>query len=271
MNETFRNAPLVEIIAELRWRVPRLDGVDASGSPVQLPFVRADDATTAFFHRVTGAVAKLGFNRLEQLSPPGIPMLLPRMAYRYRRADEYPVLMQVGPGLFSVNALPPYKAWVEFRPWLAKGVDALLEAFADGEVDTPRGLTASLRYIDAFRKDLSGGRDAKAFATEVLGFRLELPAVLAARAINAGAIRAALQVTVPVGGMQATITLSDGKLADESAVLMNTDILVDDPLPPDSTRIVAAFDDARGVAHETFVGMTQSIRERLQPMRAGGG
>lgn len=266
MNETFRNAPLVEIVAELRWQVPQLAGVDASGNQVQLPFTQADNATTAFFHRVTGAVGKLGFNRLEQLSPPGMPVLLPQMTYRYRRADEHPVLMQVGPGLFSVNALPPYKAWAEFRPWLEQGVGVLLEAFGE---DAPGGqplFVASLRYIDAFRQDLSGGRDTMTFATEVLGFRLELPAMLSGRAVEAAAIRAALQVTVPVAGMQATITLSDGQLAEEPVVLMNTDIRIDGQLQPDKERILAAFDSARGMAHETFVGMTESIRDALQPM-----
>lgn len=270
MNETFRNAPLVEIVAELRWQVPQLEGVDASGNQVQLPFTRADNATTAFFHRVTGAVEKLGFNRLEQLSPLGMPVLLPQMTYRYRRADEHPVLMQVGPGLFSVNALPPYKSWAEFRPWLAKGIGVLLEAFGEDVTGNRPVLAAGLRYIDAFRKDLSGGRDAMAFATDVLGFRLELPAVLAAHAVDRMAIRAALQVTVPVAGMQAAITLSDGQLAEEPAVLMNTEIGVDGQLAPDKERILEAFDSARNMAHETFVGMTASIRDALQPLQAGG-
>lgn len=263
MSETLQNAPLVEIVAELRWQVPQLAGVDSSGNPTQLPFMPADNEVEAFFHRVTSAVSKHGFNHLERLAPLGLPVLLPQIVYRYRRTDEQPVLAQIGPGLFSVNALPPYKSWMEFRPWLEKGVEALLEAFQDGPV-----LMASLRYIDAFKQNLTEGRPAKEFATEVLGFQLELPESLRATLAGNGPYQAALQVTLPVPNMQMAITLSDGQLAGDTAVLMNTEIRIVEPLQPDKECILSALDKAHELAHETFMGMTQSIRDKLQPVQS---
>lgn len=267
MNETFQNAPLVEIVAELRWQMPQLSAVDASGNTMQLPVTPFDNAVEAFFHRVTAAVGKHGFTRLEQLAPVGMPVLLPQMTYRYRRADELPVLAQVGPGMFSVNALPPYKSWAEFRPWLENGIEALLDAF--GEQKLP--LVASLRYIDAFRHDLTGERDARAFATDVLGFRLELPQSLRTHVTDERTVRAAFQIALPIKGMQMAITLSDGQLGGQQAVLMNTDVRIDGFLDADKNRILAALDSARALVHEIFVDITRPIRDKMQPADATGG
>lgn len=267
MNETFQNAPLVEIVAELRWQIPQLSASDQAGNPIQLPIVLADDAMTAFFHRVTGSVGKRGFDRLEQLVPPGtsIPVLLPHMMYRYRRTDEVPVLAQIGPGMFSVNALPPYKTWDEFRPLLEGGIESLCEALTD----KPE-LTASLRYIDAFKQDLTAGRDAKAFATEILGFRLDLPATLLTRLTTGAQARMSFQMVLPTPGMSMTITVSDGYLGADPVVLMNTDVRIEDALSTDKQAILLALDKAHDLTHGTFVDMTQSIWDKLQSIPSGG-
>lgn len=265
MSETLKNAPLVEIVAELRWQMPALTAADQSGNQVRLSGSFTDDATMAFFHRVTGAVGKHGFDRLEQLFPSGLPVLLSQMLYRYRRTDERPVLAQVGPGMFSVNALPPYKSWDEFRPMLEGGIEGLLEALADKP-----DFTVNLRYIDAFKQDLTSGREAKMFATEVLGFGLELPPVLRDCLRNDEQARMSFQVAIPTSGMQLVVTVSDGHLGPEPVVLMNTDIQVEGAQPADKQAILLALDQAHELIHETFMGMTQSIRDKLQPAPAGG-
>jgi len=267
VNETFQNAPLVEIVAELRWQIPQLAASDQAGNPIQLPIALADNAMTAFFHRITSAVGNHGFDRLEQLVLPGPSMsvLLPQMVYRYRRTDEVPVLAQIGPGMFSVNALPPYKSWDEFRPLLEGGIESLLEALTD----KPE-LTASLRYIDAFKKDLTSDRDARAFATEVLGFRLDLPITLEARLAEGAQARVSFQMVLPVLGMSMTITVSDGYLGTDPVVLMNTDVRIEDALLADKQVILSTLDKAHDLIHGTFVDMTQSIRDKLEPISAGG-
>ena len=265
MNEIFQNAPLVEIVAELRWRIQKPAVADQAGNPIQLPIAPIDDTVTALFHRTTTAVAKHGFDRLEQLLPPGLPMPVSLPVYRCRRTDEVPVLIQIGPGMFSVNALPPYKSWKEFHPHLEGGIEGLLEALAD----KPE-LTVSLRYIDAFRHELTSSRDAKAFATEVLGFRLGLPPSLQARLTEGSQARMSFQVTLPVPGMSLTITVSDGQLGTDSVVLMNTDVRLEKALPSDNQAILSALDEAHDLIHGTFLDMTQPIRDQLQPAPAGG-
>lgn len=268
MNEIFQNAPLVEIVAELRWQIPQLAAADQAGNPIQLPIVLTDNnAMTALFHRTTAAVGKHGFDRLEELVPPGAPVavLLSQMMYRYRRTDEVPVLAQIGPGMFSVNALPPYKSWKEFRPHLEGGIEGLLEALADKSE-----LTVSLRYIDAFRHDLTSSRDAKTFATEVLGFRLDLPTTLQAHLTKGAQARMSFRVALPVPGMSMMITVSDGQLGADPVVLMNTDVHLEKALPSDKQTILSALDEAHDLIHRTFLDMTQPIRDQLQPAPAGG-
>ena len=267
MNETFQNAPLVEIVAELRWQIPQLAAADQAGNPIQLPIALADNAMTALFHRTTSAVGKHGFDRLEQLFPPSssMPVLLPQMMYRYRRTDEVPVLAQIGPGMFSVNALPPYKTWKEFHPYLEGGVEGLLEALTD----KPE-LTVSLRYIDAFKHDLTSSRDAKAFATEVLGFRLDLPPTLQARLTEGAQARMSFQVALPVPRLSMTITVSDGQLGTDSVVLMNTDVRIENVLPSDKKAILSALDNAHDLIHGTFLDMTKSLQDKLRSVPVGG-
>jgi uncharacterized protein (TIGR04255 family) len=264
VTETFQNAPLVEIVAELRWAIPQ--PTDPSGNTLQLPIPLAlpDNEMTAFFHRITAALDKHGFNRLEQLTAPGVPVLLPQMVYRYRRGDETPVLAQVGPGMFSVNALSPYKSWVQFRPLLEGGINGLLEVLA-GKPE----LTASLRYIDAYKQDLAGGRDARAFATEVMGFRLDLPATLQERLPAGRQAAVSFQMRLPLPEMAMTITVSDGNLGTAPAVLMNTDIRIEKPLAAETQAILAALDEAHELTHSVFVNLTRSIREKMQPIPAG--
>ncbi|WP_395642399.1 TIGR04255 family protein [Rudaea sp.] len=268
MNETLQNAPLVEIVAEIRWPVSQSDGavVLPAGQNFSLPLVDLNKIEP-FFRQVSAAVAKLGFDKPERLGMTDFPILPSnQVVYRYRRADGKPVLMQVGPGIFTVNALPPYESWAQFQPWLDKGVDALLEAL----LENPGGLTIGLRYIDAFRQNLTDGRNANRFATEVLGFRFDLPKSLRSHAASDDVVRAALQVGMPVDGMQMGVSLSDGKFSDDKAVLMSTDIRADAELPAEKAAIVSALNKAHELAHETFMGMTESIRDKLRPAASEG-
>jgi hypothetical protein len=70
MSVTFKNAPLVEMIAELRW--------GETAQPVQqgLPIVMQGmtPEVDQFFMRLSGEVYQHGFRRAERLVPPGFPI-----------------------------------------------------------------------------------------------------------------------------------------------------------------------------------------------------
>jgi hypothetical protein len=67
-----------------------------------------------------------------------------------------------------------------------------------------------------------------------------------------------------------TITVSDGQLGTDPVVLMNTDVRLENALPSDKTAILSALDKAHDLIHGTFMDMTRSIRDKLQPVPVGG-
>lgn len=142
MIETFAKAPLVEIVAELRWQ--------PSGQPLQLtqagggagisPAVFIGDTTLEeFFLGFASHVNQLGFPRAERLVPSGVPLMPFRPVWRFRRSDNESagVLYHIGPGLFSANAIPPYRSWRDFSPVVKSGVEALLKTRVESEKDAP--------------------------------------------------------------------------------------------------------------------------------------
>jgi hypothetical protein len=56
-------------------------------------------------------------------------------------------------GVFSANAIPPYRSWSVFSPEVEAGIDILLAVRDDAEKQAMFN-PVTLRYIDAFRPDL---------------------------------------------------------------------------------------------------------------------
>src|SRR5216684_628076 len=101
MDETFKNAPLLEIIAELRWptALPAIPPAQQQGvalPPLFLGTVQIDN----FLHRLGGEIYKLGFQRMERMLPGGLLVLQGQAIYRYRSDAENltNILYQAGAG-----------------------------------------------------------------------------------------------------------------------------------------------------------------------------
>lgn len=260
---TFKNAPLVELVAELRWEPQLSRATDQGGNELQLPRSLLDTSEfEEFFQRFGGAIYQHGFKQMERLVPHGVPLLHDRVVCRYRHEDQRnnPVLAQVGPSIFSVNALPPYRSWNEFRPWIEKAVGSLFEAQRNlGK------LKASVRYIDLFKEPFLSGRSASEFFESDLGFSLNLPESLTKRKRAGHKVRNAILATIPLDGMDMTIKLHEATTAGEHAGMMDTLVSVSDDLNPDVEQVLRALDGARDVIHETFIELTRKVSGILEP------
>lgn len=260
---TFKNAPLVELIAELRWQPQFSTATDQGGNQLLLPqsLLNPSEGET-FFQRFFAAVYQHGFKQMERLAPQGVPLPHDRMVCRYRHENqnEAPVLTQIGPSIFSVNALPPYKSWLEFRPWIVHTVESLLEANPN-----PGSFKASVRYIDAFKEPFLNGRSVSQFFESTLGFSLNLPNALTGRKLEGGEIRSSVSTIVPLDGMQMTVKLSEGKVDGEQAAIMDTLVTINGDIAPNKESVMKALDSARGVIHETFFELTKPIENALEP------
>ena len=230
MGLSFKNSPLVEIIAELQWDLPWVNqSVQESGPIVSMSGPVANQHEE-FYMRFGSKVAAAGFQRIERLIPPHFPQLPYQPVYRFRHNSEDigARIYQLGAGFFSVNATPPfnstppYQSWVEFQPVVSAGVDALLQSWSDSEKSNNFN-KISLRYIDAFKKELTNNLSLSSFM-ETLGFKIDIPDAILHYSSNQGEIQPMLQLTIPVDFGQLNISFADGVVSNEQAIIM--DILV---------------------------------------------
>jgi uncharacterized protein (TIGR04255 family) len=138
----YENAPLIEVIAEIRWNLVALASMP--GAAVDPMFGRASG-------RFTDAVGKLGYTHVERLIPPEVPQEV--VAYqpvlRHRReANRWP-LFQIGPGVFTVNVTMPYKGWNAFQEVIQLGLQALDQTYglSKGLIELA---SLQLRYVNGF-------------------------------------------------------------------------------------------------------------------------
>jgi uncharacterized protein (TIGR04255 family) len=269
MSVTFAKAPLVELIAELRWVQPQQLGpnqIGAFGFPGQV-FGLNPNKIDEFFMRFGGEIYQHGFNQAERIVPPGFPITLFQPVFRYRRGAEAhaSVLFQVGPGVFSANAIRPYRSWETFSPIVQAGVVALLKTRGESEKALPF-TSLSLRYVNAFGPELTGGRDIGLFVREVLGFAVALPEALT-KHIEAGKTeKPSLGFSLPLSnGMSMNITIGEGLINNEASIIMDATVAATKPTAPDQGTLMAAFNGARGVIHEMFLDMTKPIYSLMQP------
>lgn len=266
MSVTYDNAPLIEIVAELRWAPVGFtqEGVGATGSGLGLIF--GQPSPEQFFVAFANEVVSDGFIRSERLVPPGVPVGIGQPTVRFRRDPSgLTSMLQAGPGFFSANAVPPYKSWKTFSPEVERGVQALLRSRPEPERNLPfSGL--SLRYIDAFGPQHLGGRSIPAFIRDVLGFETRFPAAISGRTQQAELPDSFLQFSLALDEsmrLQGSVgqAIVNGTL---SALLDLTAVHIGE-VAPSSDEVMRAFARARDFLHEAFVEMTEPIRTLMKP------
>ena len=228
----FSNPPLVELIAELRWMPgtatpsvlpqPQGGGQLLQALTIQFPLTLSYQEES--FSRFSNQVAERGFGTSERLLPVGFPLLPFTVVYRFRKtASGGNFLYQIGPGLFSANALPPYRDWDSFRPIVREGIQALLESRHPTE-NVPFAAVI-LRYIDLFSEEFTEGKRSFRFLNEVLGVKLELPNILNGQVSDINLVQAGLQLSMPLrNGLAMNINLQDGAAAGKAGILMSTEV-----------------------------------------------
>jgi len=173
------------------------------------------------------------------------------------------VLYQIGPGIFSANAVPPYRSWEDFAPKVESGLETLLQTRIASEKTLPF-TQVSLRYIDAFRPDLKHGLDTSSFLSE-MGFKLEYPEIIT-RHIAPGSLPQPFIITrvpVPDGSLQ--ISLGDAVLSGERTIVMDTTLSSIHPIDPSKEAVMTTLNRAHDTIHSIFLEMTRPIHHLMQP------
>lgn len=265
----FSNPPLVELVAELRW-LPGMVDSEALQSGAQSAVLRfpLSAPSEESFARFSAAVGTKGFTMSERLVPVGFPSLPYNVVYRFRKppreGENY--LYQIGAGVFSANALPPYRDWDSFRPIVREGVEALLTSRPKSE---DREFThVILRYIDLFSPEFTEDKSSFQFLNEILGIRVQLPPALAEQAAHASRIQSGLQLSLPLKNeLSMNLTLQEGTAAGKSGIVMTTEVLGLKPTSPQADRVMEMLERAHTSIRATFLGLTERLRDKMKPVQ----
>lgn len=266
MPTRFENAPLVELIAELRWQTPTANVPLPAGA---LQFVTAQPEE--FFMRFGGRVAGRGYTRVERIVPPGFPSAPFQATYRFRRdgQEQGTSLYQIGPGMFSANITPPYHSWTRFRPIVAEGISLFLEARGDAEFSDI--IQASLRYIDNFGDRFLQGLSPIEFIQNRLGLTIGLPEGILSEILNRQEIIPFLRLNMPLrAGQVMALNVGHGMVNSEPGIVMDTTVSAPGPIAANAEAIMAAFDASHDIIHRSFLEITRSLHQNMGLVEENG-
>jgi uncharacterized protein (TIGR04255 family) len=163
MAKDLKNKPLIEAIMELKWE---LQSTELGEIDPHYKFLLGK-----LFDRVRN-----DYGELETLPTSNIPDILSghMIQHRFRSSPNGWPLIQVGPGIMSVNETDKYK-WVDFSQRSVDAVDYLFESHPAPKTIKVESLL--LRYIDAIEFDYST-KDITTFLKENLKINVILPSNL---------------------------------------------------------------------------------------------
>ncbi len=130
-------APLIEVIFEIRWQIKQ----------------KSDITNYEYLIGDLYSLVKSDYPHRESLLPPGMPsdIILNNPAHRFRKEkDGYP-LIQIGPGVITLNTNDEYYFWNEYYD-LAKNL--LTNLFETNALDN-YSFNTNLLYLDFFEFDFS--------------------------------------------------------------------------------------------------------------------
>ena len=263
---SYKNAPLIELIVELRWTVTTLFSPDAP------PPIAENSATfDIWFNAFSSKLEKLGYLNLERLLPYDFPPSAYQPIFRYRKSRETPFpVVQFGHGIFTINAGPPdYVSWKKFRPEVEAGIKALLDA-KPGENSPKKFISANVRYIDGFRDTLKEGLSNYKFIKEGLQTSIHLPKSILNLAESEDSIAPTILMRFPSKAninSLLTIQIAAGKVNNESATLMEMSYHTNEEILMETTEVLEVLDVSHGTLHSVFEMITQPIHDRMLPSR----
>jgi len=136
----YTKAPLIEVILELHWSLKSLGSAPNA----------AIDPYYDLFRETFLEKSKNDLPFVEELVPSEVPIefISDQPHLRLRPNQSGWPLIQIGPGIMTVNIVPPYNGWSEFRRFISTALDLLFSSYPVAE-KTLAPNRVHLRYIDA--------------------------------------------------------------------------------------------------------------------------
>lgn len=256
----YENPPLREVIVEYRWALTTLKVVQG---------VRIDPFYQVLLQKFTSDVAKIGFEVVESRIPDNAPIELfsyqPTRLFR-AKPNAWPIF-QIGPGIFTANATPPYGGWSSFMPHIKAGLDILFKIYPEDFLSPQR---ISLRYINGFVAS-HGMLSQAAFIRDTLKLAGALPAAI--RDCAEGGIRDILQtgrIRVPLSTQpQSTgeVIWNAGRVKGEDAVILEFKAITS-AASKSSDKVLAELNASHDIISRWFEGLVdENVRRHFGPSR----
>lgn len=198
MSRTLENAPLLESIFELHWKLEpswtTSSGMNAMHLPMQsntpAPF-QLDKNYRLFLAKISDKLQKEYpvYNPLPQANLPD-EMVAHLVQHRFQSEDQVP-LVQIGPGVLTVNHGFGY-SWGDFKCRIQQVVDLFYESYPQ-----PQSLVlenVSLKYIDGFSLDYEK-EDSIEFIRKNLNLDIVIPNDVFGERINQKSVGANIQIS----------------------------------------------------------------------------
>ncbi len=269
----FKKTPLIELVADFRWNpigssAPFVAVQQNVGQLVPQPL--ADPARNeSFFSSFADGISKQGYVKAERLVPIGWPFpgQFPVMRFRHPQNEgpDLSTLYQVGAGLFSAHALPPYDNWEQFKPVIHRGLEVLLSS-RPTEEQTAKFSVITLRYIDRFSTALTGNLQPRTFIEEVLNIHLDLPKVVQDETEDQSKINPTIILKLPLkSGLQMNLAVNNSNDPPSAGFVMDTTVVTLGPTDSSIEAAMRVLETAHDSIRRVFVGLTEPIASRMEP------
>lgn len=243
----YTTAPLVEVIAEIHWELQPLLAIPNA----------ALDPHFAVLSREFGRITRdAGYDFTERMIPEQMPTeMFPHMPLiRYRRsAKEWP-LFQLGPGILTVNIVPPYNGWDNYRYYVRQAVDWLFLSYPLPH-DYLKLKKLELHYLDGFTSRL-GFKKFRQFINTSFVLSIDVPEHIAQLSNAPDDTVFQLEMQLPIGTPSdslAVLKLAPGTVGTEQAVIMELLCRTEQMAErQDSDSVLRWMDGAHGVLRRLF-------------------
>ncbi|OGV65070.1 MAG: hypothetical protein A3K19_20460 [Lentisphaerae bacterium RIFOXYB12_FULL_65_16] len=251
-SENLKYKPLVEAILEVRWAVQRTpQGMALDPHYKLLP--------GRLFDRISGE-----YPVHEELPTAGFPdeIIGQVVQHRFRVASNAWPLIQVGPGVFTVNETADY-TWADFRARCVAAVASLFDAYPKREDLKVQRLM--LRYIDAEDFDHSS-LDCLGFLKEKMKIDVSLPAALFRDGVESRPVSLNLHTSFASQSPKGTVNVRFATGQREGKRVLLWETMVQSASPDELPVMPDAFqswvDAAHGITHRWFMTLIDGELKR---------
>jgi len=227
------NAPLLEVVFELRWSVKdKSDLMDAE-----------------YLYGDLFAEIKNKYPHRERILPIEIPVeiTINKPVYRYRANQNGYPLVQIGPGLLTLNTTANLYEWDIFFDDAKELIKTFLKIFKSEKKFNP-----SLLYLDFFPFDFNS-RDVTKFINENLNIKIEQSFI--ENVVHPKEINIAYSFDIEQGELKVSLQKGIDKSRNEGLLLQSR--INGAPIQPETNLITEWLNNSHGICSNLFKELTK--------------